>query len=166
MWAQTGKIIGLTLLSGLAIFLVYSQLDKHSRKDPSSFEEDLECQTCPMDMYFDRSACQCLKIETCEPLIECVDQTVPDPRYDCQCSPVGEVEALFDIDECLIDECPKQKDEEEVGGPTEDYDCDSEGNKVCKGQGDCGETFNYFWNDKACMCFSLIYCTMMCPEGL
>ena len=42
------------------------------------------------------------------------------------------------------------------------FHCDDQGNKVCDGRQLCKHGY---WDENACMCFSMIKCAMMCSPG-
>ena len=85
---------------------------------------------CGRGMYWDMNACQCFKVDTCAAYVKCGFQMIPDPRFDCKCSPIKEVEALYEhagYDEnCekIIAPVPKSK-------PSPNFSCDDQGKKIC-----------------------------------
>lgn len=51
---------------------------------------------CDRGMYWEMKACQCFKVETCAAYVKCGFETIPDPRFDCKCTPRAEVDALYE----------------------------------------------------------------------
>ena len=97
---------------------------------------------CAPDEYVNMQACQCFKRETCAAFATCVQGTTIDPRFDCKCSPLAEIEALYDhgLDESCLPKLPPGLG----GGPSpvpevKNYECDANGNKICLAKQSCPE---------------------------
>ena len=163
MSANIGKLLGITALSFAAIVAIgYFMTDREQ-----NIEDTRDCIECPDGFYFDESACMCFAAGMCK--IGCPEGQTNDPRYTCQCTDRDEVEALYQYfwgDECPIFRCLY---EHTPSGPTEDYECDAEGNKICKVEKSCGdedeEWPRYYWDERTCMCMVSAYCEIGCPFG-
>ena len=97
----------------------------------------------------------------------CPEGTTLDPRYECQCTAVDKVKALFDHPydaNCEKTFTSGRVLAENIWVEEAPYECDDHGKKICRAEGKCPTGFVWDW--EACMCFNLMKCRMMCPEGM
>ena len=113
---------------------------------------------CQEGDYWNQEACKCFREDTCAPYVRLSYGNRIDPRTHCDVISFDEYDEIMEHPG-LDDDCMPIV----TKTVQEPWDCDDYGNKICNIKAKCSEGER--WDQKACMCMSLMQCRKMCPYG-